>query len=219
MADKQWTFELSEAAPPGGETAPFAPRRRSHTVALHHTYWTTNRRTVLVDGQPLSSDALHNHPINGAGSDDLFELDGHTCHVWIRPSGFTRKYDLAVDGISVQTGAPVVLGPEVVPPAPRHSGKVPWWGWMFFVPLLASVLVGYAAAVWMLLSLNVRVPSAPAFTIIPLLTGYIAILSIAADYSLSKPTRILHCILACLGSTVGAFVLTVLLVLMYHPSS
>ncbi len=132
MAHKSWTFELRENDGHGGEPSLFAPRPRTHTVELQHNYWTT-RRTIYLDEQLVPLSEIKSYGVYGKGSDDLFRVDGHDCVVNIRSNGVVYNYDLAVDGLSVQSGKPLDIAPEVFQVSPGTSDQLPTWAWIFLV--------------------------------------------------------------------------------------
>jgi hypothetical protein len=142
MAEKSWTFDLVERVPPGeGGYSPFSPRRETHTVDLHHSYWTT-RRTIRLDGVVLPPDQIRSYGIFGVQSDDLFMVDGHACVVHIRTKGISYTYDFLVDGVSVQSGQPVEVPPEVFRAEPGGRDAMPRWAWLFIV---LCVVVGFGS--------------------------------------------------------------------------
>jgi len=210
MAHKTWTLELT-AVPNSSaqEAAQFAPRRRTHTVTLDHNYWTT-KRVIQVDGQPLPPDALRSYAIYSQGSDDLFQLDGHTCHVFIRPSLTSYSYDFAVDGRSVATGKPLTPRPEAVRARPGVASGTPLWGWLFFLPLMLMVLLGLGAAMWVFQALNHEVPRSYVATIGIAITGFYAIIGVAGDRSLPTAARMRRAVWTCLLVGAGSFVLNLI---------
>lgn len=211
MADKSWTFELAELKPPDEDTY-VSPRRTTHTVNLHHSYWTT-KRTISLDGILLPPDQIRSYSIFGILSDDLFMVDGHACMVHIRSTGFTYKYDFLVDGISVQTGQPVAVAPQVFQAQPGGKDKMPGWTWLFILLTIVVGLAGIFAGAW-LASLVVGTPSknAPFLPIIVItaivLQAQMAIVSASKEPRKDDRDRIIRCaiIIVRTGLIITAFV-------------
>src|SRR5436309_14564343 len=113
MADKTWTFELEKVQRSGeAERGFFSSWCATHTVSLRHNYLTA-KRTIYLNGNLVPADQIRSYGIYGVRSDDLFVVGGHTYLVHIRSNGIVYNYDLAIDGVSVQTGQPVDVPPEV----------------------------------------------------------------------------------------------------------
>lgn len=148
MARKSWTFVLEENNGHGVEPTAFAPRARTHTVELQHNYWTT-RRTIHLDQQLVSPSELKSYGVFGMSSDDLFRVEEHDCVVHIRSNGITYSYDLAVDGLSVQSGKPMDIAPEVFQVSTGTSDKMPIWAWAFLLLCLIVALAAIFAGIYL----------------------------------------------------------------------
>lgn len=185
MAKKVWTIELQENAHSNESRADFSSRRRTRNVQLDHNYWTA-KRVIRVDGQQVPEAELESYGRFGHGSDDLFWLDGHRCHVQIRSNGFVYLYDFAVDGYSVVTGGPVVPWEETEGRALR---KMPGWGWLFIILCMAVSLSAHASSYWLY---NV-VPKSSGVTVGIAMTGIYAITSASKDLSREAKSRMLKC--------------------------
>jgi hypothetical protein len=103
MFKKTWSFEVDGT---------------SHTVELEQGSF-FGGKVVRVDGALLNKELVQSKRwVQFTGSEDRFELGGHEVVVYTDLNGFNFTYDLAVDGVSIQTGEPVV------PPLP-----IPGWVW------------------------------------------------------------------------------------------
>lgn len=78
MGKRTWVFELEDGR---------------HIVELEHGYW-SGKRIIRVDGKLLEV----SQKLLDTGSEHYFELNGHSCLLRIRISGFTPEYDLFLDG-------------------------------------------------------------------------------------------------------------------------
>lgn len=145
-AHRRWEFELEDSRIEGDEVATkpvFAPRK--HVVELDHNHWTM-KRTIKLDGQALQHFQIRSYGVPGMTADDLFEVDGHGVVVHTRVQGITYTYDLAIDGVSVQTGLPLDIHPEVYLAEPGKKDRMPGWAWLFLglcvVAGIGAIFVG-----------------------------------------------------------------------------
>jgi Fas apoptotic inhibitory molecule (FAIM1) len=111
MAKKIWSFAVDGT---------------SHTVEFEQGAL-FERKIVRVDGTVLDKKLAHRKRwVQFIGSEDGFMLGSHQVIIYTYLKGFRFKYDvtydLAVDGISIQTGEPVL------PPLP-----IPGWVWPLLV--------------------------------------------------------------------------------------
>ena len=130
MIRKIWKIELDGA---------------EHVVQLEQGFFATGKN-IRLDGVVLKQDVQQRRSWLGEGEFE-FAIDGHVCLVIVRTNGLVYSYDMAVDGVSVDTGKRVAS----VPP-------VPTWAWIFVVacgviPLVAGfgalpVLLGFGGAVF-----------------------------------------------------------------------
>ena len=159
MAKKSWTFELERSSPADTAASVYASRTRtSHTLDLEHNYWTA-KRTIKLDGNPLSPDQIRSYGTYGFGSDDLLIVDGHECVVHITTNAVAYKYDFLIDGVSVKTGKTAKLPPQLFQMQPGVADRIPGWAWIFmvlcFVVGLGSIFAGLGVAA--LLKQNVHI--------------------------------------------------------------
>ncbi len=110
MAIKTWNLTLEDGP---------------HQVMLeHNAFW--GKKRLLIDGGPPQRLGLSG--TKGIDAEHPFVLGGHDAIIYIRNNGLSANYDLAIDGLSVDTGQPVTKPPPL-----------PVWGWVFValcIPLL-----------------------------------------------------------------------------------
>ncbi len=106
---------------------------KSHIVEMEHGSL-FGGKVIKLDGNPFDKNLLQRkNGLQLTGSEDRFQVDGHEVAVYAYSNGFKFKYDLAVDGNSVQTGKPVI------PPLP-----VPGWAWPLIILNGAIIFLGGA---------------------------------------------------------------------------
>lgn len=108
--------------------------RGSRMIELEHGYWSGNR-VISVDGREV----FRARKLFDTGSDHAFTVESHECVVRIRTNGLTFKYQLFVDGVSIDTGE----GLDQVPAAeaaPENQMKRDLRGWG-----LGLVIMGLAS--------------------------------------------------------------------------
>ena len=138
-AHRRWEFEVEDNPGEEGNREPvFAPRK--HVVELDHNHWTM-KRTIKLDGQTLQPYQIRSYGVPGMSVDDLFEVDGHDVVVQTRVQGINYTYDLAINGLSVQTGQPLDIHPEVYQVQPGKKDRMPGWAW-WFLGLCVAVGLG-----------------------------------------------------------------------------
>ena len=108
MSKKAWSFEADGT---------------SHTVEVEYRSF-FGEKIVRVDGASLDKKLVQRKSwLQFTGSEERFEVDGHEVIIYTYSKGFNFfKYDLAVDGVSIQTGEPLV------PPLP-----IPGWVWSLLI--------------------------------------------------------------------------------------
>jgi len=114
MIQKSWTLELEDG---------------KHTVQLEQGFF--SKRKFRLDGKLLENEILAKNSFFGEGEYE-FKIGSHRCLVVVRISWLNRAYDLAIDGISITTGA-ALTG---IPATPK-------WAWIFvalcvFIPLISG---------------------------------------------------------------------------------
>jgi len=90
MTKKIWTINLEDGA---------------HTVELQHGAF-SGKRKILVDNVELSLPQGEKRQFIDAGSTHTFSIMGHECRLIIYSAGFGFKYELEVDGKSIDTSIP-----------------------------------------------------------------------------------------------------------------
>ena len=90
MTKKIWTINLEDGA---------------HTVELQHGAF-SGKRNILVDNVELSLPQGEKRQFIDAGSTHTFSIMGHECRLIIYSAGFGFKYELEVDGKSIDQAAP-----------------------------------------------------------------------------------------------------------------
>ena len=88
MARKSWDLRLEDG---------------SHQVVVDHSQW-SGRIEVSVDGRVIER-TRKLFQLAATGSDHPFRIGDHSLAVAIRPNLMTYRYDLFLDGRSVETGA------------------------------------------------------------------------------------------------------------------
>lgn len=122
MANKAWTVDLEDGR---------------HTVELEHAYL-AGKRVIFVDGQEV----VRAQSLLDFGSDHPIRIGTHPALVRISTNGLTFRYDLAVDGRSVETGKELTRRPPM-----------PKWAWVFIVLCAAIPVVSLGGAVPVLIGI------------------------------------------------------------------
>src|SRR5436190_17401625 len=115
MASKTWQFQLEDG---------------THAVAIEHSP-ISGKRTIYLDGRVIEQRTK----MFDTGSVHSFPVSGHQCAVQVKTNGLTFKYDLIIDGYSLEAGRPVAL-----------PGKMPSWAWGFIVACGAIPVVTLGGA-------------------------------------------------------------------------
>lgn len=197
MAERTWTFELSEPYGSSEDGFGFGFRKRTHTVHLRHSYWTT-KRAITLDGVLLSPDQIRSYGVFGLSSDDLFMVDGHACVVHIRSNGITYGYDFAVDGVSVQSGKVLDIPIQVSQVTPGAKDKMPGWSWLFIalsiVVFFGALFAGFGLA-FLLSKTQLKRPSFPIhFFVTPVfLHGLYSIVTASKEPGQTTKERMTKC--------------------------
>ena len=89
MAEKKWTVNLDGI---------------NHAIELEHGTW-TGKRIIKLDGQIIEK----SQKTVDSGTDHFFQIRNHLCAVHIHTGGLRFKYDLSINGVSVETGQPTKL--------------------------------------------------------------------------------------------------------------
>ena len=102
-----------------------------HIVEIQHGIFSP-KEYLYVDGVLVSQASKW----FALSSVHRFELEGHSAAAYIKSNGYTFDYDLVIDGISVDSGEPVI-----------EPQRLPIWAWLFVVlsffgPLAAFVISG-----------------------------------------------------------------------------
>jgi hypothetical protein len=110
------------------KTWSFAVDGTSHTVELEHGSFFRGK-VVRVDGTLVDKKFVQRKRwLQFTGCEECFEVGGHAVIAYIYLNGLNFKYDLAVDGVSIRTGEPVV------PPLPIS-------GWIWPLLFLNGVII------------------------------------------------------------------------------
>jgi hypothetical protein len=183
MANKVWTFELP------GKWSDAPPT--THTVELRQNRWSWNRQ-IWVDGRQMRKQEMRSCTATDFEEEYVnyvFEINGHTCWVHTRRSGF---HDLAVDGLSMRTG-------EQVPKPDLETLCPPW----FSTKRVAVFLMTFSSAGLAASLMQVSYPA----VLFALLAGYFSGGRIAtwieARLDGSEPNFLRQVLLA-VGSTILA---------------
>ena len=89
MASKTWTVNLDGI---------------NHTIELEHGT-ISGKRVIKLDGKVIEE----SQKLVDSGTDHFFKIGNHLCAVHIHSGGLRFKYDLSINGISVETGQPTKL--------------------------------------------------------------------------------------------------------------
>jgi hypothetical protein len=103
---------------------------------VNHTVEMTNGfkgKQIFVNGENINYQPTKKQFTVFAGVQDEFEYQGHKIMIVTEPSFGKARQEIAVDGISVETGQPIVL------PLP-----VPKWGWIFVFACFCIICLGGA---------------------------------------------------------------------------
>ncbi|HEX6607581.1 MAG TPA: hypothetical protein VF276_11770 [Chloroflexia bacterium] len=101
MPVREWHFTLEDGR---------------HTV-VYETSTFGGKRTITVDNVPRVEDAGRAWQM---GADIPFRINQHTGAVHVRSGMLRTQYDLSIDGVSVESGRPMV---SLLP--------LPGWAWIF----------------------------------------------------------------------------------------
>lgn len=222
-AHRLWTFELEERPAHESEGEPvFAPRKRTHTVELDHSH-ITMKRTIKLDGDILPPSEIRSYGVPSMSSDDLFRVDGHDCIVQTRIKGINYAYDLAIDGISMQTGFPAEIHPEVYSVSKGTKDRMPTWVWLYFVvSFVLGIGAGIGGAALGLAITQTRTPDremlkiAGYFSMGILMQGLYAIATASKNPEKNNQGRMIHCALLA-GRTIAImFAIFLGTVILFH---
>jgi hypothetical protein len=89
MAVKMWTVNLDGV---------------EHKIELEHGTF-SGKRVIKLDGQVIEE----SQKLMDSGTDHFFKIRDHLCAVHIHTGGLKFRYDLSINGISVETGQPTKL--------------------------------------------------------------------------------------------------------------
>jgi len=99
-----------------------------HTIEIQHGIFSP-KEYIYVDGVLINQVSKW----FALSSVHRFDLEGHLAAAYIKSNGYTFDYDLAIDGISVDTGEPVI-----------EPQRLPIWAWGFVVLSFIGPLAGFA---------------------------------------------------------------------------